>query len=159
MTQTCTRVSQTPECYFCPAVPAQATVPPVIGEGQNLGWNASAISIDRISGDCFTAFNVMLGAGIAIGLSHQRTAIDPSTITHGLLFQNINGFQLFQVIEGGRLIGTPAPADLGRRWRIERQRGRIRMFSGRELIREQPALTLQSLIVVACLYAVGDEVP
>ncbi len=158
MTQPCNRVSTEPLCYFCPAVPAQATIPPVIGEGLNLGWNASAFSITRLSGDCYTAFNISLGAGIAIGLSNQRTATDPSTLEHGLLFQNINGFQLLQVIERGVPIGLPQPADPAARYRIERDRARVRFFMGSELIADRLAVTAASLVVVACLYAVGDEV-
>jgi len=158
MTQPCNQVSQTPLCYFCPAVPAQATIPPVIGEAPNLGWNASAFSITRLSGDCYTEFNIALGAGIAIGLSSRRTSTDPSTLQHGLLFLNINGFQLLQVIERGQPLDLPQPADVSARYRIERDRTRVHFFMGNQLIADRAAVTPESLVVVACLYAVGDEV-
>lgn len=158
MSQPCNRVSQEPLCYFCPAIPAQQPVAPVIGEGLNLGWNASAFSITRIAGDCFTEFNITLGAGLAIGLSNSRTSTDPSTLQHGLLFQNVNGFQLVQVIERGMPFGLPQPADTAARYRIERDRARVRFFMGQNLIADRLAVTAESLVVVACLYAVGDEV-
>ena len=155
----CRQVSREPDCFFCPRVPPSPGTPPVFGVNPNLGWDGSAYSRTRLGGDCYTEFTPIVSSAMAIGLSTERTTHDPTTILHGVIFQTFNGLLFYAVVENRRVITELAPATPGVRWRIERFRNEARIIAGGLPVHIAPAATSDSLVVVACLHSIGDQVP
>lgn len=145
-------------CYFCPPIPRQPGTPPTFGIGSNAGWNAGAYSIMRRDSDCYTEFSVAVGASIAIGLAFRRRSLDPSTLHYGAVFTALSGVPLYQVVQRGVIVSAPVPRVGAIKWRIQRSGRYYSLWADDDLLDEADLGSGGSLIVVANMYAVGDEV-
>lgn len=145
---------QCPEVLPRPAVPAQLLVTP------NFGWNASAVSRRRYSGDVFTQFTAPACTGVVIGLVPERRSHAPRDVSHGFYLYQSGGVDWWSVVEYGQPLGMPTRrttfADV---FRIERVRERVLYYvNGRMVRRSERPLPPGSLQVICLLYAAGDRV-
>ena len=148
--QSCVVCAEQP--YIAP-VPAQTIIDP------NIGWNSSAYSAAKISGDCYTQFMLPDCIGTVVGLAPERASNDPRDIPHGFYIYEAGGRRLWSVSEGGvektapvvRVAGTDV-------FRIERRERTVSYFHNGKRIYVSDAPSIEPLVVVACMYSAGDGV-
>lgn len=148
-------------CLVCPEIPPSPGTPPRIVTDPNLGWNAGANSITVLGGDVYVQDSLDVApSGMIIGFKTTRANnTDPTQILHGLYFYPVGDAVFADIRERGRLVGAPQHYTLGTPWTIRRVGEEISYWLGNVLLARTRALSLDALLVNACLYAAGDSVP
>lgn len=146
-------------CYLYQYLPPIEAVPEQRFVSDLTGWNAKATSVKRNSGDCYTAFDMPLVTGAAVGLTSSHQDTDPRKLPHAFYFYVENGAYYYCVYEYGVKKTVPVVrTSVDDVFRIDRKKADIRYFVNNALIHTSPAFSQSSLVVGACLYGNDDGV-
>lgn len=146
-------------CVVCPEIPAVPATPAQTIYSPRIGWDASAYSVRRLSGDVYTQFQLPPCVGTVVGLGQERVNSDPRNVPHGFYAYQNSGREVWVVAEHG--VEKTAPVvrvqdtDL---FRIERRGSVIRYFHNNRQVYVSELPSEGTLVVVACLFASGDGV-
>ena len=147
-------------CVVCPEIPAAPAVPEQTIIDPRLGWNASAHSVEALSGDCYTQFTIPAGVvGVVCGFAPTHVDSRPVNVPFGLYAYSSAGRSYWRVFERGVAKTAPvvrAPeTDL---FRIERRGQKVRYFFNNHQYYVSADNYAGALRVVACMYRAGDGV-
>jgi hypothetical protein len=148
-------------CLVCPEIPATPGSPARTTVDENLGWNAGANSVAELAGDVSVSDALdAVPNGLVVGLRSVRAAIyDPSLVDHAFMFTGVGSHCFATIVERGSQVGQPQAYALGTKFEIRRVGSKVYYLLGGQLLAMRNALTLAPVIVTACIYAAGDELP
>lgn len=148
-------------CMVTPACPGQPYIPATVTQQPVLGWNAGANSVAVLDGDLHAVFAMPAGTvGAVVGLKAGRARPTvPDLVTHGLFFQSLAGVDMVQVVESGAPQGAAAMRNATDTFELRRVAGVVTYWQNGTLLRTSMRPSAGVVLVNACLYASGDEVP
>lgn len=123
----------------------------------NLGWNASARSVDSIIGDGTVSFSPridMVGAVIGLNEMDSSSGSDYSEITYGLYFNR----GLYRVVEGGSIKTGGLAYVVDDVFNITRVNGEVFYALNNHVFYRSEQISLAELLVDSSLYSGGDTV-
>lgn len=138
-----------------PHLPAVAYRPPSTTVNFNLGWNASARSVEAITGSGGFEFKVSLTAmGAVAGLNSVDTTLDYSDIRHGLYFER----GAFKVVESGVDVADTDGSYIGMDvFHVQRNfAGQVRYFKNAVLVYTSLVASTGTVFLDSSLYS-GDD--
>ncbi|MGD9643801.1 MAG: hypothetical protein AB7V08_13810 [Elusimicrobiales bacterium] len=139
-------------------VPAR---PAVYARDLRIGWDSGANSIDAFDGDCRTVFGVKQVAAIACGFAPESRANDGDwrTLTHAFYFdRDGSGFAQWRVVESGKGITPPRPANSEDQFTIERIEGQVYYYVNDVLMHVSAEFSAGRIVVGSALYQGGDGI-
>ena len=146
-------------CLHCDAVPAQPAIPGQITYEPQYGWDAGAVSIQRLGGDCYTQFQLGQSLGVIVGFCTLSVPVtDPTNIDHGIYFATLGAASLFTVIERGVARTAPATRAAADVWRIERWNRQVRYLRNGAVVHVSTEPSAGLVCVGSRLYASGDQI-
>lgn len=148
-------------CFVTPACSGIDPVAAYIETKAILGWNAGANSIMQLDGDVHAVFGMPQGTvGVIVGFKGARSRQTiPDLVTHGMYFQSLAGVDMVQVIERGQPKTTLQPRSALDTFEIRRAFGKVTYWQSGTMIYESVQPSVGPVLVNACIYASGDDVP
>lgn len=146
-------------CVVCPEQPYIAPTPEQRIIDPRYGWNASAYSVERREGDCYTQFSMPPCMAAAVGFAASRLSSDPRDIPHAFYIYRNAGAEYWVVLEAGVPITAPVlRVPETDEFRIERRGSTVTYFHNGKTKHVSAVPTAVPLVVVGCMYAAEDGV-
>lgn len=149
-------------CTVCDEQLAQPSQNAVFSLSTTNGWDASAVSIDSLTGGCYTQFAVAAAVGAAVGMTDRRLSGTPADVKHGVLTQSVNGVVFAVSAERGVPVSEYIRHKPDNEYRVEMFGGRATVLARVDgvwsMLSDRPELFSGRRIVMAALYSGQDSI-